>query len=134
MHPTIEEQLAGIRRLLTVASEATPLAPTSADAIENARRLLTRVERSWSALLPFYLADNAALRELLGGPSTDVETNTASDSAAPEDDVAAQARWNSMLREELSAAIRDLRRDETDGVLRRRIHTYLVARVEKDPS
>jgi len=129
MHPTIDEQLSGAKRLLDLAEDESQLSATSAEALTNARRLLTQVQRSWSALLPFYLADNARLATLLKESGRAVEDG----SQLRADDVVAQARRNAALRQELADVISGLPTGP-DGGLRARIAEYLTARVDADPS
>lgn len=65
MHPTPEEQLRAVeRRLDEVAAEAS-LTPPARDALDDARRLVRRLERSLATRLPFLLADNELATRLL---------------------------------------------------------------------
>jgi hypothetical protein len=130
MHPTIEGQLDGARRLIGVAESESELSPSSVEALTNARRLLAQVQRSWAALLPFYLADNERLSTLLaraGRPAPDGELPRP-------DDVLAQAGRNAMLRQQLAEVIAELPGSPSDDGLLAEITAYLIARVEADPS
>ncbi len=65
MHPTPEEQLRAVgRRLDEVAAEPS-LPPPARDALDDARRLIRRLERSLATRLPFLLADNELATRLL---------------------------------------------------------------------
>ncbi|MEZ5232471.1 MAG: hypothetical protein R2749_07155 [Acidimicrobiales bacterium] len=66
MHPTVDEQLRGIGRLLEHAATGGGLAPASADALDEARRRLRRLEGSWAQVLPFLTADNRFHRRAAG--------------------------------------------------------------------
>lgn len=130
MHPTINEQLTGARRLIDVAESESELSATSVEALANARRLLTQVQRSWSALLPFYLSDN----ERLGALLVRTGRTTAENGALEPDDVAAQAARNAALRQRLAELIAELPEPDADGGLRAEITAYLIARIDADPS
>lgn len=130
MHPTIDEQLDGARRLIDVAETESELSPSAMEALTNARRLLAQVRRSWAVLLPFYLADNARLSALLaraGRPVADGEV------LGP-DDVVAQADRNAVLRSTLAEVIAGLPDTPADDGLQAEITAYLIARVDADPS
>lgn len=65
MHPTPEEQLRAVeRRLAEVAAEPS-LPPPARDALDDARRLIRRLERSLATRLPFLLTDNELTTRLL---------------------------------------------------------------------
>jgi hypothetical protein len=128
MHPTVDEQLAGIARLLDVVASESELSDASAEAMANARRLLTQVGRSWAELLPFYVGDSAALACLLtraGRPAEQVDVGM---------DVRAAAARNAELRRELSGVVAGLDDTSHSAPLRAEILDYLSARVAADPS
>lgn len=130
MRPTIDEQLDGARRLIDVAETESEISPSSMEALTNARRLLTQVRRSWAALLPFYLADNARLSALLARAGRPV----ADGDVLRSDDVVAQADRNTVLRSTLAEVIAELPDTPSDDGLQAAITAYLIARVDADPS
>lgn len=128
MHPTIDEQLAGITRLLGIVASESKLSDASAEAMANAGRLVTQIGRSWAELLPFYIGDNAALAGVL---------TRAGRPAEPGDvgiDVRAAAERNAELRSELSAVAAALIEEGGPAALRTEILDYLCARVAADPN
>lgn len=65
MHPTLEEEMAGVRRILSeVASEPALTADTAA-AVKDASAILERLEKSWRKVLPYVLVDIAEMTGLL---------------------------------------------------------------------
>ncbi len=116
MRPTIDEQLAGARRLLAAAQADPGISAASVELLRNADRLLGRVAGSWSAAGPFLAEDNAALERLLHRPAGD-----------PDQDAAER---NAALRAELADAIRTL----PAGDARAEIGRYLRHRVATDPT
>ena len=69
MHPTPEEQLRAIERRLAEVVEAEPsLSASSRQALDDARRLLRRLEGSLAKRLPFLQADNVPEKEHLQSP------------------------------------------------------------------
>ena len=103
MHPTPEEQLRAIERRLAEVVEAEPsLSASSRQALDDARRLLRRLEGSLAKRLPFLQADNelaarllADLAPLLPDLSAEIESVTATGDGAnhrPVDEPAAHER------------------------------------------
>jgi len=131
MHPTIDEQLAGAERLLTVIESDSALSASSAEAVANVRRLLKQIGRSWPELLPFYLADNDRLLDLLASAPHAVPGAAAPTGAVS---VAAAAARNAELRQALSDAIHQLSDDAASDSFRSAALAYLVARTDTDPS
>ncbi|MFI5611992.1 hypothetical protein [Amycolatopsis sp. NPDC051903] len=126
MRPTIEDQLSGARRLLDDVAADAGLSRDSRENLTNVRRLLTQIGRSWAALLPFYVEDNATLTRLLtrhGVPVPDDEPTGF--------DVAAAATRNAELRAHLSHVVTNV---APGTEARREITEYLVRRIETDPS
>lgn len=119
MRPTIDEQLGGAARLLRLAEDDPEITPAVAELVRNARRLVQRVEGSWSEALPFLRDDNARTAALLG------------ESPAPgDDDLTAAAARNEELRASLTRRIQEL----PDGPDRAAIGAHLRARVAADPT
>lgn len=136
MHPTIDEQLRGIGRLLDLVEQEGSLTVDGMESLTNARRLVSQVSRSWSAVLPFYHRDNKALRELLLRSRSVLEPGAvlADDSSADEFDVIAVGEQNAALRACLSSVIQQLPRTEDGATVHSEILRYLAARVVEDPS
>lgn len=141
MHPTTDEQLAGARRLIDLVRTTETLSPASQGRLDDAARILRRVEATWSALLPFLSADNEATAELLGELTDRLPEELA---ATAEHELAAalaeadgdahlvfdvvHAR-NQRLRALLDAAIPHL-----DQAGRRRVADHLRRRIDLDPT
>ena len=66
MHPTTEEHLAAVRRLLEGVAADPGVSDSSRVALDEAARRLRRVERSGAARLPFLVRDNRASRDAAG--------------------------------------------------------------------
>ena len=147
MHPTVDEQLAGARRLIDLVAADPGLPPASAELLRNADRLLRRVGTSWASTLPFLTEDNATLTELLTrlAPLLPAADSTATDpadttapwtdpAARPDLDVAVVAARNTELRALLARAVRELPRTPAGAAARAEIGDYLARRVESDPT
>ena len=79
MHPTVDEQLDGIARLVDQAAGRLQeqLDAATADRLRTAARTLRRLAAGWSRVLPFLAWDNAAtlaLVESLGDLFSPVQT------------------------------------------------------------
>lgn len=118
MRPTIDEQLGGAARLLRLAEDEPEITPAVAELVRNARRLVERVEGSWSRALPFLNEDNGRMGALLG--------RSEPDSA----DLPAAAARNEELRAALTRRIHEL----PAGPDRAAIGAHLRARVAADPT
>ena len=140
MRPTVDEQLAGARRLVERVAAEAALSGASAARLTDAARLLRRVEASWASVLPFLAADNAATAELLAELSGQLPEELTAPIAAelaartPEPgrcelDVAAASARNRRLRALLADAVPLL---GPDG--RRRVARHLRRRLELDPT
>lgn len=64
MHPTIDEQLEGIARLVERAAERHPDDP-SAKSLRTAAGTLRRIAGSWAEILPYLTRDNREMQRLL---------------------------------------------------------------------
>ena len=124
MRPTIDEQLAGVQRLLGLVEADGGIPPESVELLHNAQRLVKRVAASWSTSLPFLLDDNAQLSALLREPAA----------AAAPTDVAVAAARNDELRGSLSHLIRNLPCSVEGRARRAEIGRYLSRRVAADPT
>jgi hypothetical protein len=158
MRPTIPEQLDGAMRLLDLVEGDDGLSAGSAELLRNAGRLLKRVRASWEPMLPFLVEDNRAMDELLAGiapllpglaadldgsppdpaPPDPAPPDPAPPDPAPPDpappDPAAVSRRNVELRALLARAIRELPRTPAGLAARTRIGSYLLGRIEIDPT
>lgn len=151
MHPTVDEQLRGVRRLLELAAADPGLRAGSASLLADAGRQLRRLEGTWAEVLPFLVADNRATAAVLAdvAPLLDADlaeevagavarTGTAALTEAERDglDVAAAAARNDELRGLLSRAIAAL--PEGDDPAGRRagaaIAAHLRRRLDADPT
>lgn len=65
MQPTIEAELSGVRRSLSALAALDDLSADVREELTAAERALQRVETSWSRVLPYLVADNAAVAKLL---------------------------------------------------------------------
>lgn len=65
VQPTVEAELAGARRSLAAIASEYQMPVEAARALSAVERTLQRVESTWSRLLPYLLADNAAATQLL---------------------------------------------------------------------
>jgi len=143
MRPTIDEQLAGVDRLLELVAADSALGDESALLLRDARRQLGRLRGSMPSRLRFIRWDNAATTTVLSevvsilpsemqskiGRLTDASTDQPSDT--PEAD---ETGLNNRLRTLLSEAI-DVLPDTADGeAARLRIVGHLRARVDANPA
>lgn len=140
MRPTINDQVSGALRLLDELGSGAELSPASLDSLDNVRRLLKQVGRSWAALPGFYSADNGELMSLLERARPVVSAGltgrigaTAAGDGAVGTDIVASARVNAELRGLLSDVLRELPADADGRALRRQIGDYLRRRVAADP-
>lgn len=140
MHPTIDEQLAGARRLLDQATQDPAIPAGPLELFANVRRLLEQVARSWSSLPAFHRSDNdeitALLASLHGVLSTTTRQRLENLVGEPSDgcDAEAAAKRNVNLRALLTQVIQDLPKMDDAGSARAEIARYLRRRVESDPS
>lgn len=119
MQPTVDAELAGVRRSLDAIAAEYHLSPDVTRDLAAASRTLQRVERSWSRVLPYLASDSAATAEvlrslvsLLDAPlRSDVEDALSAAESAPDaaslDVTVANARHEA-LRALLARAIADL--------------------------
>lgn len=134
MRPTVDEQLAGVQRLLGLAEADPALSSETLELLGNAQRLVTRVAGSWATTLPFLVEDNARLAELLGHDvATPDRTVDPTGGGATTDVTAATAR-NEALRGSLAQLIQDLPGDPAGRERRAEIRRYLLRRVAADPT
>ncbi len=146
MHPTIDEQLQGVRRLLDAVAADPGLTPTSGAALADATRLLRRIEGTWARVLPFLVLDTRAtaalldeLAPLLPEPlATDVRATVRGERSGPhlepeQLDPAGAAARNVEVRTLLSAAIAALPDDEPGRRARRAVVAHARRRLEADP-
>lgn len=141
MRPTIDDQVAGARRLLSSLIDADELPAGARETLINARRLLDQVGRSWAALPDFYADDNAALtallvrlRAVLPDAAAARITETLAAPAPPLTDLNATAEYNAGLRKLLSTALGELSCEPDGDCARAEIGVYLRHRVDTDPA
>ena len=136
MHPTIDEQLEGIARLIDRTLERHAGDP-SGDRLRTAAGTLRRIAGSWAEMLPFFAWDNAATLELLESVADQLPEEIASRvRAVPESEVdplsarAAHDR-NKELRGLLAEAIASLPPQSAEA--RSEIAAHLRERIARDP-
>jgi hypothetical protein len=139
MHPTPEEHLAAVRRLIAHAMAAAPEATEAVAALTDADRILRRLHGSLSARLPFLVEDCRLARELL----VSLESELPADLVADLGQVPAEGELTSeplaheadkTLRGLLARAVRALP-DGPDGDQgRSRIADHLRQRLAADPA
>ena len=143
MHPTPEEQLRVIeRRLAEVVEAELSLSASSRQALDDARRLLRRLEGSLAKRMPFLQADNQLAARLLQDlapllPDLSVEIDSViapSDSVnqGPVDEPAAHER-NKQLQGLLGRAIHLLPEGPEGDAGRARVAAHLRSRLAADP-
>lgn len=136
MHPTIDEQLEGIARLIDRTLERHADDPAG-DRLRTAAGTLRRIAGSWAEMLPYFTWDNAATSDLLGRLSERLPQETATRVRAvsqnPIDPLAARAAHerNKDLRSLLAEAIQALPPQETEA--RAEIAAHLRERIARDP-
>ena len=77
MHPSVTEQLRGVRRTLTEVVAPDLSSPYPAEVLRGVVAALEGLERSWTRVLPFLVWDNAETAALLGAISPVVEPELA---------------------------------------------------------
>lgn len=131
MHPTIDQQLAGARRLLAKVVDDPDLPSDSLALLANADRLISQVARVWATQPDLYRADNAAMTELLrslNDADAMSEPDTTDKPGIPTDPRGA-AEENALLRSDLSARIRDLPEGPAGDVQRQNVLAHLRGRL-----
>ena len=142
MHPTTEEQLAAVRRLLDDVAADAGLSERSRATLQEAASRLRRVERGAAARLPFLVADNEACRSLLAELDDLTPDIAAAAVLAVEAGVARGAdhhepsahQLNKELRGLLARAVRELPDGDGGAAWRRRLAGHLRTRTATDPS
>lgn len=141
MHPTIDEQISGVHRLVETIAADDALSETSRDLVRHVLEILRLLESTRRQLLPFLATDNAALIELLLGIGrllgvrAQVE-EAATDGSASVDfqDESRLVERNMMLRASLADVIARLPETGPGNEGRRRIAQYLIKRSDRDPT
>jgi hypothetical protein len=144
MHPTVDEQLRGVRRLLDGVAAGEQLSPRSAAALQDARSILRRLESSWSAVVPFLDWDNRATAALLDEVASLVPgaalpaPHPLPLTAEPELDFEVAHRRNLALRAALTDVIAALATPGVDPAAADRarglVATHLRERLARDPA
>ncbi len=65
MQPTLEAELAGMRRIVDDVAAQLSGMPEAAGSLRGVSRTLQRVEKSWSKILPYLVWDSAAILAVL---------------------------------------------------------------------
>jgi len=127
MHPTIDEQLLGVLRLLKTIDGIDHVPDEAREVLANVRRLISHAQRANVAAQAFYDADNQTLTDLLAqlGP----ESNRAASMVSARE----PAQRNTDLRAVLSDTIQNLPCTAAGDRQRGEIGRYLLRRVEQDP-
>ena len=139
MHPTVEEQLAAIQRLIDAVAGDPMLSESSALLLSDASRQLRRLAGSWAGRFEFLQRDNrdaAALLSSLGdqlGSWVD-EANRLGELAGSATLESQAHDVNKSLRALLSRAARDLPDDEAGRAARATLSGYLRGRIAADPA
>ncbi len=136
MHPTIDEQLEGIARLIERTLARHPDDP-SVDRLRTAAGTLRRIAGSWAEMLPYFTWDNAATLSLLQSLSDvlpeEIVRGVRAASENPGTPLAALAAHdrNKELRRLLAEAIQALPPERADA--RTQIAAHLRERIARDP-
>jgi hypothetical protein len=137
MHPTIDEQLEGIARLIERSVETTGDGPES-ERLRTAAGTLRRVSKSWALMLPYLTWDNEATASLIENLHIDISKDLLdqvhtidSTPMDPLDFVAVHDR-NNALRGVLAHAIQSL--PASAGTARAAIASHVRERIARDPS
>jgi len=144
VQPTVEAELAAVRRSLAALAEEPGLSAVAAGDLTEAVRALERVEKTWSRILPHLVFDNAAVGNLLldVAPEIPPELRAEIESAVRERqpdpdlavfDVAAADARNQQLRGLLSRVIAASPPTDENAVLRSRIIACLDRSLETRP-
>lgn len=146
MEPTVEAELAGVRRSLAAVAAFENLPVDAKEELVAAARALERLEASWSRFLPYLTRDNAAIAQLLqevssllpGDIGSEIDEALATQGPTPEPavfDVAAANRRNQVLRDLLARSIlaSPRREDGTVTTFHMRAATALRESLENRP-
>jgi len=141
VHPSVTEQLRGIRRTLTEVVAPDVSSPYPAEVLRGVVAALEGLERSWARVLPFLVWDNAETAALLGGISPVVDPDLAARitqvcDAEPGDalDVDAADVRNEALRALLAEAVPELAAGgPTTADAHAAVVAHLRARIDRFP-
>ena len=139
MHPTVEEQLAAIRRLVEAAAADPSMAEGPSALLIDASRQLRRLAGSWAGRFGFLQRDNreavallASLRDQLGTWVAEADRLEDAVRSATSENQAHDV--NKSLRALLARAARELPDTEAGNAGRRALSAYLRDRVAADPA
>lgn len=137
MHPTIDEQLEGIARLIDRSVETAGDGPES-ERLRTAAGTLRRISKSWALMLPYLTWDNENTVNLLENLEVDLSNDLLdrvrtidSTPMDPLDFVAVHDR-NNALRGVLAHAIQSL--PASADTARSAITSHVRERIARDPS
>lgn len=148
MHPTPDEQLRAVQRRLEQVRAEEALTPASREALDDAERLLRRLERTWSRRLPFLVVDNRLAIDLLRSlapllPELSAEIDAAAvegsgepaeSGAGPPVDEPTAHELNKRLQGLLGRAVHLLPDDAAGDAGRARIADHLRSRLAANPA
>ena len=144
MHPTVDEQLRGVRRLLQIVAADDGLSPAATEALADASRILRRLQSSWAQVPAFLASDNRATAAVLTEIAPLLPAELAADAVAMASgcaephladlDLAAVHERNKALRALLAQAVTALPHDDAGARARRVIAAHLCQRLARDPS
>jgi len=133
MHPTVDEQLRGIGRLLHAVAADAGLSPDAAEALADASRMVRRLEASWPHLLFFLDSDNHATEAVLADVAPLLPPGFADESSRLDAGGTAYER-NQALRELLADAIVALPDGDDGARARTAIAVHLRRRIDRNPA
>lgn len=138
MHPTPEEQLQAVLRLVNHAATDPGMTPETKSTLADASRLIRRLDHSLATRLPFLVTDNELAAELLTDLAAHLPTmaeaiKTATSELSTFDEPKAHEA-NKRLRELLAQAVHLLGDNSTGNDGRARIAEHLRTRVAADPA
>lgn len=138
MHPTPEEQLQAILRLIDLAAGDPEMAAETKSTLADASRLVRRLERSLAIRLPFLADDNELAAELLTALAAQLPTLAEGIATATSDlPIASETKahqTNKRLQELLGQAIHLLPDNAAGNDGRARISDHLRTRIAADPA
>jgi hypothetical protein len=134
MHPTVDEQLRGIDRLLRAVAADDGLSPDAAEALADASRMVRRLELSWPQTLNFLERDNRATEAVLADVAPLLPPEFAAASSRLGADSTTAHERNQALRGLLADAIVALPDGDNGARARTAIAAHLRERIDRNPA
>jgi hypothetical protein len=134
VHPTVDEQLRGVGRLLQIVAADADLSPESTEALAEASRILRRLEASWPHMAPFLESDNRATAAILGHLAPLLPARLAAAASRPDADTTPAHERNNVLRALLAEAIVALPSGQAGTRARADIAAHLRERIDRNPA